>query len=161
MRTGRGLLLIDGRAIACALGPAGIRRDKREGDGGTPAGRYRLLGGFVRDGTWRGVARRLSLRRTRADDGWCDDVGHAAYNRRVTLPCAASHERLLRDDAVYDIVLVLDHNQRPRVRGRGSAIFIHLARPGFTPTAGCIALGAADMRRLAGRLGPKTRIDIG
>ena len=84
----------------------------------------------------------------RPDDGWCDDPGHTRYNSPVRLPFAASHERLWRDDHLYDLVVILDHNQSPRIRGRGSAVFFHLAGPGYAPTAGCIAVRLSDMRRL-------------
>jgi L,D-peptidoglycan transpeptidase YkuD (ErfK/YbiS/YcfS/YnhG family) len=80
------------------------------------------------------------------NDGWCDDQGHRSYNRRVTLPFDASHERLWRDDAVYDVIGVLGWNDDPVERGRGSAIFLHLARPGYSPTEGCVALELRDLR---------------
>jgi L,D-peptidoglycan transpeptidase YkuD (ErfK/YbiS/YcfS/YnhG family) len=80
------------------------------------------------------------VRVIKPDDGWCDAVGDRNYNRRVRHPYPASAERLWRQDALYDVIVVLDHNRQPRVQGAGSAIFMHLARPGYRPTEGCVAL---------------------
>ncbi|TMJ25650.1 MAG: L,D-transpeptidase catalytic domain protein, partial [Alphaproteobacteria bacterium] len=83
------------------------------------------------------------------------------YNRPTRLAADAAGDRLWRDDHLYDFLVELDHNARPRVAGRGSAVFLHLARPGFRPTAGCVALAPESFRRLLVRLGPGTRIVIG
>ena len=74
------------------------------------------------------------------------------YNRPVRLPARDGAERMWREDHLYDLTFVLDQNFSRRAKGRGSAIFFHLARPGLTPTAGCVAISAADMRKLAPRL---------
>ena len=94
----------------------------------------------------------LPVRAIRRHDGWCDASADRNYNRPVRLPYPASAERLWREDALYDVVVVLDYNERPRVRGRGSAIFMHVARPGYAPTEGCIALARAHLLRLLERL---------
>jgi L,D-peptidoglycan transpeptidase YkuD (ErfK/YbiS/YcfS/YnhG family) len=91
---------------------------------------------------------RLPLRPIRPGDSWCDDPAERNYNRLVRLPSRRSAEGLVRADHLYDLVLVLGYNDRPRVRGKGSAIFVHLARPGYTPTDGCIALSRRDMLML-------------
>jgi L,D-peptidoglycan transpeptidase YkuD (ErfK/YbiS/YcfS/YnhG family) len=157
----QGKLLAGPLRIACALGARGIVRDKREGDGGTPAGRFRLQQVLYRaDRVARPVAL-LPRRRLRRDDGWCDDPASPSYNRCVRLPFAAGHERLWREDGLYDIIVVTDHNTRPRIRGRGSAVFFHLARPDLAPTAGCIAVSRPDMRRLLPRLSPRTVMVVG
>jgi L,D-peptidoglycan transpeptidase YkuD (ErfK/YbiS/YcfS/YnhG family) len=157
----RGRLTCGPLTLPCALGRGGIRASKREGDGATPAGRFRLRrlwlrpdGGFARDC-------RLPWRLTRPHDGWCDDARHRRYNRPVALPFAASHERMWRDDGLYDAVIEIGWNDRPAIRGRGSAIFLHLARPGYTPTEGCVAVSRRDMRKLLPLMGPNTRIAIG
>lgn len=144
----QGLLSVGSLVFRCALGKGGVSSRKREGDGATPVGRMRILSGFCRtDGV---VARRSSLRLTpiRADLGWCDASGDRNYNRPVDLPYPASHEKMRRADHLYDICLVLDWNIAPRNRNRGSAIFMHLARPGYLPTEGCVALAPRDMARL-------------
>lgn len=153
-----GLLDLGGRTIPVALGRSGIAPDKREGDGRTPAGRWRILGLLYRPDHGPRPVTRLPARPLKRSDGWCDDPRDRRYNRPVTLPLggsrAISHERMWRDDALYDLVLVLDHNQRPRMARRGSAVFIHLARPGFAATEGCVALRRGDFRRLLARLRP-------
>lgn len=157
-----GILMVPGLPpLPVALGRGGTGYDKREGDGRTPAGRFRVLAGYYRADRMPRPATRLPLARIRPDDGWCDAPGDRRYNRPVRLPLKVSHETMWREDAVYDVVLVIDHNQRPRVQGRGSAVFIHLARPGFAPTEGCVALRRADMVRLLARLGPGRAVRIG
>lgn len=101
------------------------------------------------------------MRPLRPNDGTCDDPSGPAYNRQVRLPIRWGHERMWRDDEVYDIVIVVDHNRSPRVRGLGSAIFLHLARLDFAPTAGCVAVSAPVMRRLLPRLSSRTALVIG
>jgi len=80
--------------------------------------------------------------------GWCETVGDRNYNRKVTIPYASAHEELKRADHLYDIVIETSHNRKPRIQGRGSAIFLHLARPDYGATAGCIALSLRDMRKV-------------
>ena len=156
----RGRLEAGALVIPCALGRSGVRRAKREGDGASPVGRFRILQAFYRAD--RGLRPRtgLPLRPIRRHDGWSDDVRDHRYNRLVPLPCPTSHERMWRDDRLYDVVLDIACNRGPIVKGRGSAIFLHLARPGFLPTEGCIAVDKRMIRRLLERIGPNTRIEI-
>jgi L,D-peptidoglycan transpeptidase YkuD (ErfK/YbiS/YcfS/YnhG family) len=146
--------------LRCALGRAGIGHVKREGDQATPAGNFRLLAGFFRADKVQRKAWPLPMRAGRPNDGWCDDASSAAYNRLVTLPSQASHEELWRPDDLYDLVIVLDYNFHPRRKHRGSAIFLHCARPGFGPTEGCVALRPDDLRRLLPRLAKKVVLTI-
>ena len=157
----RGWLIAGPFRIACALGPAGIVRAKREGDGGTPAGRFALLWGYFRPDRKRPAAGGVPLRPMRRDCGWCEDPTSPRYNRPVRLPAKDCTDRMWREDHLYDLTFVLDHNFTRRAKGRGSAIFFHLARPGLTPTAGCVAISAADMRKLAPRLSARAEIRIG
>jgi len=131
-----------------ALGRGGVTAFKREGDGGTPRAAMAVLSGFRKGGMLTPDRSGLRLERVGSRDGWCDAPGHAAYNRHVWLPFPAGHETLLRRDVLYDFGFVLDWNIRPRRRGMGSAIFLHVAKPGFPPTQGCIALKRRDMLRL-------------
>ncbi len=156
----QGLLRAGGLTFRCALGRGGVSHAKREGDGATPAGRFRLRRLWLRPDSKLPRLSALPLRLTRPDDGWCDDSGHHRYNRPVPLPFPASHERMWRDDSLYDAVIEIGWNDRPAIRGRGSAIFFHLARPGFTPTEGCVAVDRKAMRRLLPLIGPRTRIVI-
>jgi L,D-peptidoglycan transpeptidase YkuD (ErfK/YbiS/YcfS/YnhG family) len=128
-----------------ALGQSGIRALKREGDRGTPPGRFALRQVLYRGDRMARPRTVVPLRAIRGDDGWCEDPADRNYNRLVRLSPRSTADRLRRDDHLYDLVLVLGYNDRPRVRGRGSAIFVHLARPGYAPTAGCIALSHHDL----------------
>lgn len=135
-------------AWRCALGRGGISTDKREGDGATPVGVLPLRRLLYRADRVAAPVCRLPVEPLSPEDGWCDDPGDVAYNRRVRLPHPARHERLWREDPLYDLVGVLGWNDDPVQRGRGSAIFLHLARPDLAPTAGCIALPERELRAL-------------
>ncbi len=156
----QGLLTLGGRSYVCAIGRGGIRSVKREGDGGTPLGVMRPLAFYWRSDKWRRVPALLPGRPLADDDGWCDAPRDANYNRPVRLPFSASHERMIRHDRLYDCVVVLDWNMRPRMRGRGSAIFLHIAKEGFAPTEGCIAVEPASMRRILPLLSRRTTIRV-
>ena len=157
----RGLLAAGPLTVPCALGRTGLTAAKREGDGGTPAGMLGLVSGYYRADRMPRPTTRLPLAPIGPRDGWCDDPGDRRYNRPVSLPYPASHERLWRKDGLYDIVVVLDWNLAVPVPGRGSAIFFHLAAPGFTPTAGCVAVTLPAMRRVLALCGPETVMDAG
>jgi L,D-peptidoglycan transpeptidase YkuD (ErfK/YbiS/YcfS/YnhG family) len=144
----RGMLFLRGGLVPCALGRSGITHGKREGDGATPAAALRPVLVYWRPDRLYRPATRLAAAPIRPDSGWCDDPADRNYNRPVHLPYPASHERLWRDDRLYDICVVLDWNLEKPVPGLGSAIFLHLAAPGFTPTAGCIAVTLPAMRRI-------------
>lgn len=144
----QGLIRVAGLTLRCALGRSGIGNFKREGDGKTPRAAMRLISGFWRVDRVAKPNTRLPMMPSRACMIWCDAPNHAAYNRLSRLPMTASHETLCRQDHVYDICLVLDWNITTRRRDGGSAIFLHLARPGYLPTEGCIAVSERDMRRL-------------
>lgn len=146
--TAEGLLRFRGETLRCALGAGGLRADKREGDGATPTGLLPLRRVLFRADRGPPPLAAVPVEPIAPEDGWCDDPGHPDYNRQVRLPHPARHERLWREDAIHDVVGVLGWNDAPVVRGRGSAIFLHLARPGLPPTAGCIALPGPDLRRL-------------
>jgi L,D-peptidoglycan transpeptidase YkuD (ErfK/YbiS/YcfS/YnhG family) len=146
--------------VRCALGLAGIRHGKREGDHATPAGAFRLLAILFRPDRVRRRAWLLPARLVRPSGGWCDDPSSPLYNRPVTLPFGGSHEKLWREDRLYDLVIVLDYNIYPRRKHRGSAIFLHCARPDLAPTEGCVALRWQDLRRLLPLLARKTALTV-
>ena len=147
-------------ALPVALGRGGIRANKREGDGGTPLGVFRPKRVWWRGDRHTRPLTYLPVRRIRPDDGWCEDPSDRHYNRPVRVAPGSKADRLTRSDALYDFIVEIDHNTRPRVAGRGSAVFIHIARPRFAPTAGCIALNVNALRHLLARLGPRTRIRV-
>lgn len=147
---------LDGRRVRCAIGKGGAvpAAEKREGDGGTPIGIWPIRRVLYRPDKGPKPATALPIAAIAPDDGWCDAPGDRNYNRPVRLPYAASHERMWRDDDLYDLVVVLGYNDAPVVSGRGSAIFLHVARPNFGPTAGCIALARANVLTLLAKARP-------
>ncbi len=148
--------------MPCAIGRSGLTAMKAEGDGASPRGRFAILRGWYRPDRFRVRPRSaVALTPMGRADGWCDAPTDRNYNRPVRLPYPASHEAMWRDDGLYDVVLALDWNMAPRARARGSAIFFHLARPGYPPTAGCVAIAAADMRRLLPRLAMSASVIFG
>jgi len=144
-----GRLVAGPLVLPCALGRTGVTRDKREGDGATPAGRLALVDMYLRRPP---LAARNGARFVTRSDIWCDDSLSRLYNRPLRGPFAGSHEKLWRDDGLYDVIGVLDWNLRPATQGRGSAIFFHIATEELSATAGCIALRRRDMARLLPRL---------
>ena len=124
----------------CLLGPAGIRLAKREGDGATPAGIWPMRYVMYRSDRLMRPRTGLPVHEIEPGSGWCDDPASGCYNQPVRLPCSASHERLWRSDSVYDLVVVIGHNDSPAIAGHGSAVFIHLQREARRATQGCIAL---------------------
>jgi L,D-peptidoglycan transpeptidase YkuD (ErfK/YbiS/YcfS/YnhG family) len=156
----QGWLTAGSFALPVALGRGGIKANKREGDGATPRGRFRLKRLWWRADRHPRPATALPTRRIGAADGWCEDPRDRRYNRPIRLASDSAADRLARADGLYDFIIEIDHNTRPRIAGRGSAVFIHGARPGFAPTAGCVALRLSTLRRLLARLGPQTRIVV-
>ena len=159
-----GYLQAGSLVVPVALGRAGVAAQKREGDGATPAGSWPLRCVFYRRDTVSGLVCGLPQQPIRPSDGWSDDPRDPDYNRLVAFPPTGSRcfsaERMWRDDDLYDIVVVVGHNDDPPVPGLGSAIFMHLARPDFSPTEGCIAMRRADMLAFCKLIGPQTLLDI-
>jgi L,D-peptidoglycan transpeptidase YkuD (ErfK/YbiS/YcfS/YnhG family) len=147
-------------ALPVALGRGGITANKREGDGGTPRGTFRLKRLWGRAERHPRPPTRLPARRITQTDGWCEDPADRHYNQPVKRAPDSNADRLARVDNLYDFIIEIDHNTRPRIKGRGSAVFIHAARDGFAPTAGCVALDIAALRHLLARVGPRTKIVI-
>ena len=156
----RGFLIAGETVIRCSIGRNGLSYRKREGDGCSPAGLFRLTAVLWRNARSIRPVTGAPVTNLRPDQIWCDDPSSRLYNRPGHLPCQASHERLWRSDRLYDVIGVLDYNIQPRIRGAGSAIFFHLADEKYGPTAGCVAISEADMRRLLPRLGKGVRLAI-
>ncbi len=152
-------LRMDALALPAVLGAGGIRADKREGDGATPAGLLRLRRVLYRADREPAPACAVPREALAPDDGWCDDPSHPDYNTQVRLPHPGHHERLWREDRIYDLIGVLGWNDDPVVRDRGSAIFLHLARPDARPTEGCVALAPDALRLVLARGLTAIRID--
>lgn len=154
------LIWPDGEAQA-VCGRAGVKPDKREGDGASPAGRFPLLCVFYRADRLTPPPRSfLPLQPIRANDGWVDQPNDPQYNSLVALPYPAHHEELWRIDGLYDLVVLIGYNTDPPVPDRGSAIFLHVASADFAPTSGCIAVARDVLLGLLPRLGPGSTITI-
>ena len=143
-----GWLKIGHRTFPCLLGKKGRTYFKREGDNKTPIGKWKLELLYFRPDKGLRPLSKLPTKPLRKNDGWCDAKGHKDYNRHVKLPFPSSHESLWRNDRAYDLIITTSHNQRPRVQGAGSAIFLHVWRQGATGTEGCVALKAADLHKV-------------
>ena len=155
-----GRLLWPGGNARAAVGRAGVAANKREGDGATPSGTYPLVSGFYRADRLAAPRSGLAMRVLSPHDAWVDDPADASYNRLVALPYPAHAEPMWLDDVVYDLVVVVGYNMNPVVPDLGSAIFLHIARPDFSPTAGCIAVEREALLRLLPVLGPGSTITI-
>ncbi|MCT4655633.1 MAG: L,D-transpeptidase family protein [Cohaesibacter sp.] len=156
----KGFLKLDNKVFPCALGRGGISSQKREGDGATPLLNCRPLWGFYRPDKGPKPESRLPFIALSPRMGWCDEIGHARYNQLVDLPFSESHEIMWRNDCLYDIGVVLDYNITARTQGAGSAIFFHIARDGFTPTEGCVAVTHKAMRQLLRHITPDTHFRV-
>jgi L,D-peptidoglycan transpeptidase YkuD (ErfK/YbiS/YcfS/YnhG family) len=156
----RGLMTAGPLAFPVALGRGGILANKREGDGATPRGTFRLKRLWWRPDRDVRPATALPVRRITAQDAWCEDPDDRRYNQPMLIPPGKPGDRLRRDDHLYDFIIEIDHNTRPRVARRGSAVFLHVARPDLSPSAGCVTMPKTRLRGLLRRLGPGTRIVI-
>ena len=146
--------------LPCVVGRSGIRRDKREGDGATPSGRYALRRVLFRPDRLRRPETALPTSAIAPQDGWCTEPGDAEYNRQVRLPRAGAHEELWRRDGLYDVIVVIGYNDAPAAPSAGSAIFLHASRPGMTATDGCVAIPLRQLLDVVAQCGPETVIAI-
>ena len=145
----------------CAVGRGGIAEKLREGDGITPQGAWPFRHVLYRPDRVSAPKTILSVRPMAPSDGWCETPGDPDYNRPVRLPHRSSAESMWREDALYDVVVVVGYNDVPVVPGRGSAIFLHVARPDYGPTEGCVALSRADLLDFLTQLKPGDRLIVG
>lgn len=139
-----------GGTVRCALGRGGIRASdcKREGDGATPSGAFALRRVLYRADRIGSPHTSLPVQALCPEDGWSDDPADPLYNTQVKRPHHFSHEALWREDRLYDVIVVIGHNDDPVRPGRGSAIFLHVATDDYAPTAGCVALALDDLLHL-------------
>ena len=153
-------LLSNGRMYRCVLGKTGVLTKKLEGDGATPSGVFPLIRVLYRPDRMDFPETHLPVFALSPNDGWCDDPTHEDYNKPIKLPHDGSHERLWRDDNIYDIVVVLGYNTSPVIPFMGSAIFIHFAEPSFKSTRGCIALKDVDLLEILKTCSTKTNLHV-
>ena len=144
----------------CALGKAGIRKKKKEGDNITPKGIYKIINIYYRDDRIKKISSKFKLIKITKNMGWCDDLKSKKYNQLIKLPNKYSHEKLYKKNNTYDLLLVLDYNMKPIIKNKGSAIFIHVAKRNYKPTAGCIALKKKDLLKLTKIIKLSTKILI-
>lgn len=156
----RGTARLGARSFDCALGHSGLVADKREGDGGTPVGRFPFRRLLYRADRVPRIETRLPARHIEPSDGWCDDPASPDYNKPVRLPFAASHEEMWLASALYDLVVIIGHNDDPVVPGAGSAVFLHVARDDWAPTAGCVAFRREDLLTILSDVSASDFVDI-
>lgn len=155
-----GFLSWGDQRVRCALGRNGVTSDKTEGDLATPIGCFPLRRLYFRADRTALPATRLPATALLPDDGWCDDPQHPDYNTPIKLPFSGRHEILWRDDGIYDVIVVLGHNDDPIKAGAGSAIFLHVARDAYTGTEGCVALSLDDLLALLRDCAPGDRLCV-
>ncbi|MGB1069027.1 MAG: L,D-transpeptidase family protein [Henriciella sp.] len=160
--TARGTFSGPGISCRCAVGRSGIllAEQKREGDGASPLGSWPMRRVFYRPDRVGRPDTILPCIALKQHDGWCDQPGHILYNRPVSLPFSGHHEVLWRDDSIYDIIVELGHNDNPVRHGLGSAVFLHVARPDYTATEGCIALSMPDLRQVLQQCDEQSELKI-
>jgi len=156
----RGLARLGDRTFDSALGRSGLIAVKHEGDGGTPTGRFPFRRLLYRADRVPRIETRLPARHIARDDGWCDDPASPDYNKPVRLPHPAHHEEMWLESALYDLIVVIGHNDDPVVPGAGSAVFLHVARDDWRPTAGCIAFKREDLLTVLSHVTTTDRVDI-
>jgi L,D-peptidoglycan transpeptidase YkuD (ErfK/YbiS/YcfS/YnhG family) len=145
----------------CALGKNGIRQKEREGDFVTPKGKYKLIKIYYRADRIKKIRSPLKKIKIKKNMGWCDDVNSKYYNKQIKINKKISHEKLYRKDNVYDIVVVINYNINPIIKGKGSAIFLHVAKKNYKKTQGCIALKKSELLNLVSKIKKNTQIKIG
>ncbi len=154
-----GVLRFNNKEYRCALGKGGVRIDKQEGDGATPIGCFPIRKVYYRPDKFERPPKTVfPTQALTKDDGWSDDVNLPEYNTHVKIPYNGSHEKLWRDDNLYDVIVVLGYNDNPTISGKGSAIFMHVAGEGYTPTEGCIALSKEDLLEILEVADKKTQL---
>lgn len=158
--TSDGTLRVGDRTYTCAIGRGGFIADKREGDGGTPIGVFHLKRVYYRPDKLSAPETMLPVQALTSHNGWCDDPADPNYNQMVALPFDASHEKMWRDDALYDVVVEISHNDDPPIPGAGSAVFMHIAKPDYDPTEGCVALTQQDLLAVLKDASTATKIII-
>ena len=144
----------------CALGKGGIKKKIKEGDNVTPTGIYKITNIYYRYDKIKKIKTSIKKIKIKKNMGWCNDPKSNLYNQQINLPNKFSYERLYRNDRIYDLVAVLNYNVKPVIKNKGSAIFIHIAKNNYEPTAGCIALKKIDLIKLLQSIKKNTKINI-
>ena len=144
----------------CALGKAGIKKKKKEGDNITPKGIFRLIEVYYRSDRIKNIKTSLKKNKIKKNMGWCDDPKSKSYNKLIKIPSSEKHERLYRNDHLYDIVITINYNMNPTIKNKGSAIFLHITKGSYKKTKGCIALKRGDLIQLVSKIRKNTKIKV-
>jgi len=144
----------------CALGKGGIKQKGREGDFITPKGKFKLIKIYYRSDRIKKINSTLKTIKIKKNMGWCDDVSSNYYNKQIKISKKIGHEKLHRKDNLYDIIVVLNYNLNPIIKGKGSAIFLHVAKKNYNKTHGCIALKKNELLSLISKIKKNTQIRI-
>ena len=155
-----GHLIFKNLKFKCALGKAGVGKKKIEGDNITPKGTFEIVKIYYRSDRIKKIYSKIKLFKINKKMGWCDDPNSKKYNQLIKLPSKYTHEKLHRQDNVYDLVIVLNYNMTPIIKNKGSAIFIHVAKKNYKKTAGCIALKKIDLINLVKEINRSTKVHI-
>jgi len=153
-------LIYKGYKLKCSIGKSGIIHHKKEGDLATPKGIFRLGLLYYRKDKNKYLKTKIKKRVIKKDMGWCDDVRSKKYNKEIKFPFKYSAEKLYKKDKIYDIFINIKYNQSPIVKGRGSAIFLHLANKKYKPTKGCVAILRKDFLKILPLINKNTKISI-
>ena len=153
-------LLIDDFKFKCSVGKLGFSKNKREGDNKTPIGVFNLGEIYYRKDRIKKITSKLKIISIQKNMGWCDDPYSKHYNKLVKFPFKYSAEKLYRKDSTYDIILVLNYNLNPIRKGKGSAIFIHIAKKNYKKTLGCIAVNKKDLKKIIKKINKSTIVNI-
>lgn len=144
----------------CALGKAGIKKKEKEGDNVTPKGIFKITSMYYRPDRIKNITTAVKKIKIKKNMGWCDDPGNHFYNQQISLPNKFRHEKLYRNDHLYDLILVINYNTNPIIKNKGSAIFIHIAKKNYKKTKGCITLKKKHLIELISKIKKNTRIKI-
>lgn len=156
-----GYLYYKNLKFRCAVGRSGIKKKKIEGDGVTPKGKYKIIKIYYRKDKIKNLKTKIKKIEIKKNMGWCDDPMSNVYNKQIKIPSNQHHEKLYRNDNLYDILLVLNYNFNPIKKKEGSAIFLHVASSLYKDTEGCIALKKKDLIMLVSYIKKNEEISIG
>lgn len=155
-----GYLTFHNKKYLCSIGANGITQNKQEGDKSTPEGCFPIRYVLYRPDKIQSLDTKIPIVALEENDGWCDDVSANEYNTHIKAPFNSSYEKMWREDNLYDIVVVLGYNDDPVVAGKGSAIFMHIARENYSPTDGCVGLSKSDLLEILNDVDATTQVCI-
>ncbi len=155
-----GFLINQDQKYKCSIGYNGLSKNKTEGDGCTPVGTFKLNKIMYRPDKINNFKSNLETEIIEKRDGWCDDINSELYNQKIIFPYELSAENLYRDDDLYDLICIIDYNLNPIIKGKGSAIFLHVARSDYSPTHGCVAIKKDELIEIAIKLNRDSSIQI-